>query len=483
MSGPKANLMEYNDLSISELRDGLAEGEFTAVEVVESYLGAIREGDEYNAYLTVREADEVIAEAEAIDERREAGDPVGPLAGVPVAIKDNICTTETPTTAGSRMLEGFESPYRATVVERLREAGAVVLGKTNLDEFGMGSSTETSHAGPTRNPVDPERTPGGSSGGSAAAVAADLCAGALGSDTGGSIRQPAAHCGVVGVKPTYGRVSRHGLIAYASSLDQIGPLAGSVEDAAHLLEAIAGHDPRDATSVDEPVPVYPHELEGGIEGMRVGVPGEFFEAEVGLDEEVVDRVEAAIGRLGEAGAEIVEVSLPHTDYAVAAYYLVATAEASSNLARYDGVRYGHRAEADDLVEMYEKSRAEGFGEEVKRRIMLGTYVLSAGYYEAYYRKAQKVRTLIRRDFERAFQQADVIAAPTTPTPAFRLGEKADDPLEMYLQDVYTTSCNLAGLPGASVPCGTTSEDLPVGLQVMAPAFEEATMLRAARVVE
>lgn len=475
--------MEYNNLSIAELRDGLADGECTAAEVVESYIGAIREGDEYNAYVEVRDEDELIEEAEAIDERRESGDPVGPLAGVPVAIKDNICTTSTPTTAGSRMLEDFESPYRATVVEALREAGAVVVGKTNLDEFGMGSSTENSTAGPTRNPADPERTPGGSSGGSAAAVAADLCAGALGSDTGGSIRQPAAHCGVVGVKPTYGRVSRYGLIAYASSLDQIGPMAGSVEDAALLLEAIAGHDPRDATSVDEPVAVYHHELDGDIEDLTVGVPEEYFEAEVGVDDEVVERVEAGIETLADAGAEVVDVSLPHTEYAVAAYYLVATAEASSNLARYDGVRYGHRADAEELVEMYEKSRAEGFGDEVKRRIMLGTYVLSAGYYEEYYRKAQKVRTLVRRDFEDAFEEVDVLAAPTTPTPAFELGSKTDNPLEMYLQDVYTTSCNLAGLPGMSVPCGETGEGLPVGLQLMAPAFDEATMLQAGRAVE
>ncbi|MFB6372931.1 MAG: Asp-tRNA(Asn)/Glu-tRNA(Gln) amidotransferase subunit GatA [Bradymonadaceae bacterium] len=476
--------MEYNELTIAELRDGFADEEFTAVEVVESYIGAIREGDDYNAYIALRDADELIDEAVAIDERRDAGDPVGPLAGVPIAIKDNICTASTETTAASRMLEDFEPPYEATVVERLDEAGAIVLGKTNLDEFAMGSSNETSHFGPAKNPADPERTPGGSSGGSAAAVAADLCAGALGSDTGGSIRQPAAHSGVVGLKPTYGRVSRYGLIAFASSLDQIGPIAKTTEDAALILEAIAGHDRRDATSVDRSVPVYHNELEDGVEGLRVGVPEEYFDAEVAVDEAVVERVTSAIDDLEEAGAEIVDVSLPHTEYAVATYYLIATAEASSNLARYDGVRYGHRAqEVDELVEMYEKTRAEGFGDEVKRRIMLGTYVLSAGYYEDYYQKAQKVRTLIRRDFEEAFDEVDVLAAPTTPTPAFELGEKIDDPLQLYLQDVYTTSCNIAGLPGISVPCGRTDEDLPVGLQLMAPTFDESTLVRAARAVE
>ena len=476
--------MEYNHLTIAELRDGFADGEFTAVDVVESYIGAIREGDDYNAYIELRDADELIDEAAAIDERRESGDPVGPLAGVPIAVKDNICTESTATTAASRMLEEFDPPYQATVVERLEEAGAIILGKTNLDEFAMGSSNETSHFGPVQNPADPERTPGGSSGGSAAAVAADLCAGALGSDTGGSIRQPAAHCGVVGLKPTYGRVSRYGLIAFASSLDQIGPIAKTAEDAALMLEAIAGHDPQDATSVDRSVPVYSHDVDDGVEGLRVGVPEEYFEAEVAVDDDVVDRVRAAIDQLEEAGAEIVDVSLPHTEYAVATYYLIATAEASSNLARYDGVRYGHRAEeADELIEMYEKTRAEGFGDEVKRRIMLGTYVLSAGYYDAYYRKAQKVRTLIRRDFEGAFEEVDVIAAPTTPTPAFEIGEKSDDPLQMYLEDVYTTSCNLAGIPGLSVPCGRTADDLPVGLQLMAPTFGESTMLRAARAVE
>jgi len=476
--------MEYNELTIAELRAGYADGEFTAVEVVESYIGAIREGDEYNAYIEVRDADELIDEAAAVDERREEGDPVGPLAGVPIAVKDNICTASLPTTAASRMLADLEPPYEATVVERLKAAGAIVVGKTNLDEFAMGSSNETSHFGPAKNPADPERTPGGSSGGAAAAVAADLCAGAIASDTGGSIRQPAAHCGTVGLKPTYGRVSRHGLIAFASSLDQIGPIAKNVEDAALILEAIAGHDRRDATSVDRSVPVYSREVDHGVDGLRVGVPEEYFEAEVAVADAVVDRVESAIEQLEAAGAEIVDVSLPHTEYAVATYYLIATAEASSNLARYDGVRFGHRAEeGDELVEMYERTRAEGFGDEVKRRIMLGTYVLSAGYYEDYYQKAQKVRTLIRRDFEEAFEQVDVLAAPTTPTPAFELGENLEDPLQMYLQDVYTSSCNLAGLPGVSVPCGTTAEDLPVGLQLMAPTFDESTLCRAARTVE
>jgi aspartyl-tRNA(Asn)/glutamyl-tRNA(Gln) amidotransferase subunit A len=474
--------MEFNDKTVTELKTGLEEGDFTAEAVVESFLGAIQEGEDHNAYVHLSEADGLIEQARAVDERRENGEEVGPLAGIPVAVKDNICTESTPTTAGSRMLEDFDSPYEATVVERLSEAGALVLGKTNMDEFAMGSSNENSYFGPVENPADPERTPGGSSGGSAAAVAADLCAGALGSDTGGSIRQPAAHCGVVGLKPTYGRVSRYGLIAFASSLDQIGPLTKTVRDAGHLLEAIAGHDERDATSVDEPIPVFSREVDGGVDGLKVGVPDEYF-GHPAIDDAVADRVESAVDELADAGAEIVDISLPHTDYAVAAYYLICTAEASSNLARYDGVRFGHRVEADDLIEMYEQSRAEGFGDEVKRRIMLGTYVLSAGYYDDYYRKAQKVRTLVRGDFETAFEEVDVIAAPTTPTPAFKLGEKTDDPLQMYLQDVFTTSCNLAGLPGLSVPCGETDEGLPVGAQLMAPPLEESRLLRAGYIIE
>ena len=476
--------MQFDEYTMTALKEGLEEGEFTAVEVVESFIGAIREGDEYNAYLEVRDADALIDEAEAVDERRaEEPDSVGLLAGIPIAVKDNICTTDTATTAGSKMLEEFESPYRATVVEKLREEDAIVLGKTNLDEFAMGSSNENSAFGPVKNPSDPSRIPGGSSGGSAAAVAANLCAGSLGSDTGGSIRQPAAHCGVVGLKPTYGRVSRYGLIAFASSLDQIGPITKTVGDAALLLEAIAGHDPRDATSVDEPVPVYHHEIDGGVDDLTVGVPEEYFDATTGMDDAISSRVEAAIDNLADAGAEVVDVSLPHSEYAIATYYLIATAEASSNLARYDGVRYGHRAEADELVEMYERTRAEGFGDEVKRRVMLGTYVLSAGYYDEYYGKAQKVRTLIRRDFEQAFEDVDVLVAPTTPTPAFELGEKVDDPLQMYLQDTFTTSCNLAGIPGLSVPCGETGDGLPVGVQVMAPALGETEMLRTGYVIE
>jgi aspartyl-tRNA(Asn)/glutamyl-tRNA(Gln) amidotransferase subunit A len=451
-------------MSIAQLSEQLDEGRTTAVELAEEAHSAIVEGRDYNTFVSIREREDLLERAAEIDEQLEAGEPVGPLAGIPVAIKDNICTRDLGTTAGSAMLEDFESPYEATVVERLREAGAVIVGKTNLDEFAMGSSNETSHFGPVHNPRDPERSPGGSSGGSAAAVAADECVAALGSDTGGSVRQPASHCGVVGLKPTYGRVSRHGLVAYASSLDQIGPLTETVEDAAHMLEAIAGHDPEDATSADEPVPRYRRAVDEGIDELTLGVPEEFFGEAAGLDDEVAECVRSAIDELDEAGAEIVDVSLPHTEYAVAAYYLVATAEASSNLARYDGVRYGHRAEdADDLIEMYENSRAEGFGREVKRRIMLGTYVLSTGYYDQYYDKAQRVRTLIRRDFESVFEEVDALVGPTTPTPAFELGDTLDDPLQMYLQDVYTTSCNLAGLPGLSVPCGETPENLPVGL--------------------
>jgi aspartyl-tRNA(Asn)/glutamyl-tRNA(Gln) amidotransferase subunit A len=469
--------MALTELTISELLARFDAGQASAEDAVGQVLEAIDAGEHLNAYISVRPAEELLDRARRVDQARHRGEPVGPLAGVPIAVKDNICARTGRTTAASRMLEDFCAPYDATVVERLEAAGAIIVGKTNLDEFAMGSSNETSRKGAVLNPHDRERVPGGSSGGSAAAVAAGQCFGALGSDTGGSIRQPASHCGVVGLKPTYGRVSRWGLIAFASSLDQIGPMARSVEDAARLLEVIAGFDARDATSAERDVPAFSEAVGGGVDGLRLGVPSEYFAAEVGIDDEVIGLVRQAMARLEDQGAELVEVSLPHTEYAVATYYLIATAEASSNLARYDGARYGYRAPADELVEMYEKTRAKGFGDEVKRRIMLGTYVLSAGYYDQYYRKAQQVRTLIRRDFDQAFEQVDALVAPCAPTPAFKLGEKSDDPLQMYLEDVFTISCNLAGIPGMSVPCGTTSADLPVGLQIMAPAFDEQTLVR------
>jgi aspartyl-tRNA(Asn)/glutamyl-tRNA(Gln) amidotransferase subunit A len=419
------------------------------------------------------------ADAVASDARRASGEVAGTLEGIPVAIKDNMVLEGEETTCASKMLEGFVSPYTATAVEKLRAAGGVIIGHTNMDEFAMGSSTEHSALGVTRNPWNPARTPGGSSGGSAAAVAAGIVPAALGSDTGGSIRQPAAFCGVVGLKPTYGRVSRWGLVAYASSLDQIGVFARSARDAALVLETIAGHDERDSTSVPEPVPHYAAALTGDVSGLVVGIPREYFEVEEGIDPDVLEAVRAGVAELERAGAKVREVSLPHTPYAVATYYLIATAEASSNLARYDGVRYGHRADAPhDLADMYRRSRSEGFGDEVKRRIVLGTYVLSAGYYDAYYRKAQQVRTLLRRDFETAFEGCDVLATPTAPEVAFRIGEKADDPLRMYLSDIFTVSANLAGVPAISVPCGQV-HGLPVGLQLLGAPMAEATVLRVA----
>jgi aspartyl-tRNA(Asn)/glutamyl-tRNA(Gln) amidotransferase subunit A len=430
-----------------------------------------------HAFLGLR-AERALAEADAADARRARGEARSPLDGVPLALKDNLVARGEPTSCASRILDGFVSPYDATVVERLRAAGLVVVGRTNLDEFAMGSSTENSAFGPTRNPWDLERTPGGSSGGSAAAVAAGLVPAALGSDTGGSIRQPAALCGVTGLKPTYGRVSRYGLVAFASSLDQIGPLARSAEDCAWLLETIAGHDPRDATSLAEPAPALRAALTGDVAGLQVGLPREYF-VEEGVDAEVLACVHAAARELERAGAKTREVSLPRTPQAIATYYLIATAEASSNLARYDGVRYGHRArDARDLGEMYRRTRSEGFGAEVKRRILLGTYALSAGYYDAYYRKAMQVRTLLRRDFEAALGPCDVLLTPTAPEVAFRLGEKASDPLRMYLSDVYTVSANLVGLPGISLPCGF-AHGMPVGLQLLGRAADEATLLRVA----
>jgi len=467
-----------------ELVELVRSRQVTAREVTETVLSAIDARDgQLNAFVTV-DADGALAQADAVDAKIAAGRTTGALAGVPVALKDLICTRGLRTTCASHILQNFVPPYDATTTARLRAADAIIPGKLNMDEFAMGSSSENSSFGPVRNPHDPSRVPGGSSGGAAASVAACQTVLALGSDTGGSIRQPASFCGVVGLKPTYGRVSRWGLVAYASSLDQIGPLGRNVRDTALLLGVIAGHDTHDSTSAAVPVPEYVSDLESGVSGLTVGVPEEFF-AE-GLDAEVAAAVRTGIAHLEGAGARIVDVRLPvagHPEYAIAAYYIIATAEASSNLSRYDGVKYGHRADADDLIDMYCRTRSEGFGTEVKRRIMLGTYALSSGYYDAYYLKAQRVRTLIKQDFEKAFELCDVLAAPVAPTPAFRLGEKTDDPLQMYLSDIYTVSVNLAGIPGISVPCGASSAGLPIGLQLLAPPFNEDVLLRAAFVVE
>jgi aspartyl-tRNA(Asn)/glutamyl-tRNA(Gln) amidotransferase subunit A len=464
-------------LTAHELGARYRSGAATPSQAIGEYLDRIERLDpQVRAFLTVTR-DEALRLAAEADARFKAGAPRGPLDGVPIALKDVLCTRGIRTTCGSRILEGFVPPYDATVVARLRASGAVLLGKLNMDEFAMGSSTEHSAFFTTRNPWDLARVPGGSSGGAAAAVAADLAALSLGTDTGGSIRQPAAFCGVLGMKPTYGRVSRYGLIAFASSLDQIGPFARDAEDAALILQIIAGADPMDSTAVDVPVPDYRAALAQGIEGMRIGVPAEYFID--GMDPEVERAVREAIGTLEKLGARTEPVSLPHTEYGLAAYYVIAPAEASSNLARYDGVKYGLRVSgARDLIDMYSKTRAAGFGAEVKRRVMLGTYVLSAGYYDAYYGQAQKVRTLVRRDFEQAFERVDLLVAPTTPGVAFRMGEK-EDPLQMYLNDIFTIPVNLAGLPGVSIPGGFTVGGLPIGLQLIARAFDEATLLRAA----
>jgi len=464
-------------LTAHELGARYRSGAATPSQAIGEYLDRIERLDpQVRAFLTVTR-DEALRLAAEADARFKAGAPRGPLDGVPIALKDVLCTRGIRTTCGSRILEGFVPPYDATVVARLRASGAVLLGKLNMDEFAMGSSTEHSAFFTTRNPWDLARVPGGSSGGAAAAVAADLAALTLGTDTGGSIRQPAAFCGVLGMKPTYGRVSRYGLIAFASSLDQIGPFARDAEDAALILQIIAGADPMDSTAVDVPVPDYRAALAQGIEGMRIGVPAEYFID--GMDPEVERAVREAIGTLEKLGARTEPVSLPHTEYGLAAYYVIAPAEASSNLARYDGVKYGLRVSgARDLIDMYSKTRAAGFGAEVKRRVMLGTYVLSAGYYDAYYGQAQKVRTLVRRDFEQAFERVDLLVAPTTPGVAFRMGEK-EDPLQMYLNDIFTIPVNLAGLPGVSIPGGFTVGGLPIGLQLIARAFDEATLLRAA----
>lgn len=468
--------MAKQHLTFEETRRALQSGAASVEGVTAAYLAAIEKGKRLNAFLSVFH-EKAVEEARGIDRKIAAG-TAGPLAGMVVAVKDVISMAGVRNTCGSRMLEEYVPPFDATVVERLRKADAVLIGKTNMDEFAMGSSNENSAFGPVRNPVNEEYVPGGSSGGSCVAVAGGMAHASLGSDTGGSIRQPASFCGIVGLKPTYGRVSRYGLVALSSSFDQIGPFANTVHDAAVVLETIAGHDHKDSTSVPVPVPRYKASLTGEVKNMRIGIPREAFAD--GLDDDVRQAVTAQVDRLRSAGAVLTEVSLPHAAYNISAYYVLMTAEASSNLARYDGARYGHRSDkARTLQEMYVRSRSEGFGAEVKRRIMLGTYVLSAGYYDAYYRKAQKVRRLIQEDFVKAFEQVDCLVMPTAPTTAFRFGEKVDDPLTMYLSDVYTVSANLAGIPAISVPCGTDRNGLPIGMQFLGRHFGEETILRAA----
>jgi aspartyl-tRNA(Asn)/glutamyl-tRNA(Gln) amidotransferase subunit A len=478
----KPESIHINTLTIDDARSMVQSRRLSAVELAEAHFSEIASRDEtIGSYLSLTRA-RALEQAKRIDLLAEKGDPLPKLAGVPVAIKDVLMTRGERTTAGSRFLEKFVAPYSATAVDRLEAAGAVVLGKLNCDEFAMGSSNENSAFRPVRNPRDTTRVPGGSSGGSAAAVAAGFAVATLGSDTGGSIRQPAAFCGVVGLLPTYGRVSRYGLIAFASSLDHVGPLTRTVKDSATLLEVIAGRDPHDSTSADVPVAKYAAECGREVKGLRIGIPKEYF-AE-GLDPEIRQAIERRIDGLRKAGCEIVNVSLPHTEYAIPVYYIVATAEASANLARFDGVRYTTRSpHAKTLADMYRRSRDEGFGAEVKRRILLGTYALSAGYYDAYYLKAQQVRTLLTRDFQNAFTTVDAIVTPVTPTTAFKLGEKTDDPMAMYLSDIYTVTANLVGVPGISLPCGNSSEGLPIGIQILGKHFDEATVIRLAHAME
>lgn len=478
----EAPQIQLESLSLTAARDMVRSGEVSAVSLAEQHFEHITAADqEIHSYLTLTK-ERALEQAAGVDAAVRAGEPLGPLAGVPVGIKDVLATRGVETTAGSRILKGYHPPYDATAVARMEAAGAVVLGKLNCDEFAMGSSNENSAYGPVRNPRALDRVPGGSSGGSAASVAAGFCVASLGTDTGGSIRQPAAFCGVVGVLPTYGRVSRYGLIAFASSLDRIGPLARSVEDAATVLEVIAGKDRCDATSSDQPAGGYVESLKRPVSGLRIGVPEEYFGE--GLDGEVRAAVERALDDLRAAGCTVERVSLPHTKYAVPTYYVIATAEASANLSRFDGVRYGLRAEnANTLAAMYRKTRDEGFGAEVKRRILLGTYALSAGYYDAYYRKAQQVRTLLARDFLSAFAKVDAIVCPVTPTAAFKLGEKTDDPLQMYLEDIYSVAASLAGICGMSVPAGETAAGLPIGVQVLGKHFDESTVLRVGGAIE
>jgi aspartyl-tRNA(Asn)/glutamyl-tRNA(Gln) amidotransferase subunit A len=473
-----------NQYSIAQLSRLLATRQASAREVAQACLQQChRLENNLHAFLALDEP-AILTQADAIDKILAASDStqLPPLAGIPIGLKDNIAAKDRLLSCASKILGKFISPYDATVTENLKKAGAILFGRLNLDEFAMGSSTENSAFGATRNPWQFDHVPGGSSGGCAAAVAADECLAALGSDTGGSIRQPAAFCGCVGLKPTYGRVSRYGLVAYASSLDQIGPLAKNVHDAAILLQVISGHDHRDSTSVSQPVPDYTAALNGDIKGLRIGLPKEYLVG--GIDPEVMSAVQSAISQLAKLGADVVEISLPHTEFAIATYYIIATAEASANLARFDGIRYGARVDGPDPVGLYERTRGQGFGSEVKRRIILGTYVLSSGYYDAYYLRAQKVRTLIREDFLSAFEKIDMIVTPTTPTPAFKVGEKTDDPLQMYLSDIFNISCNLSGICGISVPCGFTAHSkLPIGLQLLGRPFGEEAILRAAHAYE
>ena len=474
--------MKLSELKAWHLKDIMEKGEVTSQQIISAAFERIHQlNPRINAYITPTE-NQAKEAAKKIDQKRTRGEKLGDLAGIPVAIKDNICVKGIPTTCGSKILSNFVPPYDATAVQKLREADAIIIGKTNMDEFGMGSSNEHSFYGIAKNPSDLKRIPGGSSGGSAAAVASNMAITALGTDTGGSIRQPASLCGVVGMKPTYGRVSRYGLVAFASSLDQIGPLTKDVRDCAMLLSVIANHDPKDSTSLDVEGQNYVRFLNGDVKGIKIGVPKEYFGE--GLDSEVKEAVENGIKLLEKQGMSAEEISLPHTDKAIATYYVLCTAEASSNLARYDGAKYGYRTKGNfELSDMYKKTRSEGFGTEVKRRIILGTYVLSAGYYDAYYAKAQKVRTIIKEDFDKAFEKVDVIITPTSPTTAFKIGEKIDDPLTMYLSDIYTTSANLTGIPAISIPCGKDSKGLPIGLQIMGKPLSEGLILKVAYALE
>lgn len=470
--------MELYNLTIHELHEKLEKKEVTSLELTETFLKRIEAVDGLvKAYITITK-EEAIKQAKDADKRLSSGNNITHLTGIPISVKDIFCTKGIKTTCASKILHNFVPPYDATVIKKLKDAGAVILGKNNMDEFAMGSSTENSAFFVTKNPWNLDRVPGGSSGGSAASVAAGQCTASIGTDTGGSIRQPASCCGIVGLKPTYGRISRYGMIAFASSLDQAGPMTKDVTDCAIMLNTMAGYDSQDFTSINAPAPDYTKALTKDIKGLKIGIPKEYFIK--GLDSEVENAVRNAIDVIKKLGASVIDISLPHTDYAIAVYYLVATAEASSNLARYDGVKYGYRTkESKNLIDMYCKTRDEGFGAEVKRRIMLGTYSLSAGYYDAYYKKASQVRTLIKRDFEDAFKKCDVILTPTAPTPAFKIGEKVQDPLTMYLSDIFTISCNLAGIPGISIPCGFTKDNLPIGLQILGKPLDEETVLKAA----